>query len=129
MDARVPERVALRTEEGTKVPESNKLHPLNQLVRMRSPVQIWVAAPEALKIKVFEGFLLRILIFWCGLNVGQIVDPHCDPCGKRAGKSQRVPGRKFALPARFFSLSYMTCSMKLPIVAAASSCFCRLAWV
>ena len=129
MDARVPERVALRTEEGTKVPESNKLHPLNQLVRMRSPVQIWVAAPEALKIKVFEGFLLRILIFWCGSNVGQIVDPHRGPHGERAGKLQRVQGRKFALPALLFFLPYMTCAMKDPMVWAASSCFCRVAWV
>lgn len=29
----------------------------------------------------------------------------------------------------FFSLSYMTCSMKFPMVWAASSCFCRVAWV
>ena len=31
-------------------------------------------------------------------------------------------------PAIFF-LPYMTCAMKLPMVAAASSCFCRVAWV
>ena len=29
---------------------------------------------------------------------------------------------------RFFS-AYMTCAMKLPIVCAASSCFCLVAWV
>ena len=29
----------------------------------------------------------------------------------------------------FFFLPYMTCAMKLPMVAAASSCFCRVAWV
>ncbi len=28
----------------------------------------------------------------------------------------------------FFS-AYMTCAMKLPIVCAASSCFCLVAWV
>ena len=37
---------AFRTKEGTKGPESSKPHPSNQLVRMRSPVQIWVAAPQ-----------------------------------------------------------------------------------
>ena len=58
MDARVPERVALRTEEGTKVPESNKLHPLNQLVRMRSPVRIWVAAPKIPENFGFRGFFV-----------------------------------------------------------------------
>ena len=42
----------------------------------------------------------------------------------------KITGREDLLsrPA-FFSLSYMTCSMKLPIVWAASSCFCRVAWV
>lgn len=29
----------------------------------------------------------------------------------------------------FFSLPYMTCAIKLPMVAAASSCFCRVVWV
>ena len=36
---------------------------------------------------------------------------------------------RFAFPPGIFSLSYMTCSMKLPMVWAASSCFCRVAWV
>ena len=64
-----------------------------------------------------------------GHGVGQPSDPHRDPHGERAGKGQRVQGRKLALSALLFSLSYMTCSMKLPMVWAASSCFCRVAWV
>ena len=33
------------------------------------------------------------------------------------------------LPGFFLSLPYMICSMKFPMVWAASSCFCRVAWV
>ena len=42
---------------------------------------------------------------------------------KRAGQEALcfLPG--------FFSLPYMICSMKFPMVWAASSCFCRVAWV
>ncbi|WP_271978659.1 hypothetical protein [Flavonifractor plautii] len=35
-----------RTEKGTKCPESMRPHSTNQLVRMRSPVQIRIAAPQ-----------------------------------------------------------------------------------
>ena len=34
--------------------------------------------------------------------MGQPSDPHRDPHAEKAGKVQRVPGRKFALPARLF---------------------------
>ena len=37
--------MTLRTRKGTKGPENRKPHPPNQLVRMRSPVQIRIAAP------------------------------------------------------------------------------------
>ena len=39
----------------------------------------------------------------------------------RAGSLRFLPG--------FFSLPYRTCSIKFPIVWAAASCFCRVAWV
>ena len=45
-------------------------------------------------------------------------------------KGLKSAGRKVcASRPAFFSLPYMTCAMKLPMVAAASSCFCRVAWV
>ena len=66
-----------------------------------------------------------------GQNVGQPPDPHRDPHVEMCGKVQRAPDRKFRLPVRYFFLLafYMTCSMKFPMVSAASSCFCLVAWV
>jgi len=46
MDTRVLESMDHRTEKGTKCPESMRPHSTNQLVRMRSPVQIRIAAPQ-----------------------------------------------------------------------------------
>ena len=51
---------------------------------------------------------------------------HTRKCAERA-KEYRAGSLRF-LPG-FFPLSYMTCSMKFPMVWAASSCFCRVAWV
>ena len=47
------------------------------------------------------------------------------------GKSQRAPERRLLPSLRYFCpfSAYMTCAMKLPIVCAASSCFCLVAWV
>ena len=84
-----------------------------------------------------------------GQNVGQLPDPHRDPhwlavCGFAAycqlmphgynemcGKSRRAPERKLLPSLRYFGAftAYMTCAMKLPMVCAASSCFCLVAWV
>ena len=49
---------------------------------------------------------------------------------RKGNNGHKSAGRE-DLPSRpaFFSLSYMTCSMKLPMVWVASSCFCLVAWV
>ena len=53
---------------------------------------------------------------------------HTTKCAERA-KEHRRGGFAFApVFLRLFS-AYMTCAMKLPIVCAASSCFCLVAWV
>ena len=54
---------------------------------------------------------------------------HTRKCAESA-KEHRA-GRHNFLPGIFVCLCgvYMTCAMKLPRVAAASSCFCRVAWV
>ena len=95
---------------------------------------------------------LRFSVLFCcknaekgvGQNVGQLPDPHRDPhrlavsgfacpmgttkCAERA-KEYRRGGFAFSpVFLRLFS-AYMTCAMKLPIVCAASSCFCLVAWV
>lgn len=82
-------------------------------------------------------------------NAGQLPDPHRDlhrlavsgfaaycqlmPHGynEMCGKSRRAPERKLLPSLRYFGAftAYMTCAMKLPMVCAASSCFCLVAWV
>ena len=53
---------------------------------------------------------------------------HTTKCAERA-KEHRRGGFAFSpVFLRLFS-AYMTCAMKLPIVCAASSCFCLVAWV
>ena len=45
-------------------------------------------------------------------------------------KEYRTGEEAFAFsPVFLFFSAYMTCAMKLPIVCAASSCFCLVAWV
>ena len=47
------------------------------------------------------------------------------------GKGEKAPESKFCFlsGAFIFFGVYITCAMKLPMVCAASSCFCRVAWV
>ena len=59
MDRKVPKTMALRNKNAPKVPESGTPEVGNQLVRMRSPVQIWVAAPrKALCRNGYKAFLI-----------------------------------------------------------------------
>ena len=130
METRVTESMGHRTGKGTKGPERRRSHSPNQLVRMRSPVQIRIAAPKSLENFGFQGFFVAIFDFlvwvkmWVNLLTHTVTHMRKGPerskqC--RAGSLRFLPG--------FFSLPYMTCSIKLPMVAAASSCFCRVAWV
>ena len=116
----------------------------------RSCVRVTPPAPKSI-----ENFGFRC--FFCcknaengaSQNVGQLPDPHPDPhwlavsgfaayCqlmphgyNEMCGKSRRAPERKLLLSLRYFGAftAYMTCAMKLPMVCAASSCFCLVAWV
>ncbi len=157
MDTRVLESMDHRTEKGTKCPESMRPHSTNQLVRMRSAVQIRPAAPKILENFGFRGFFVANSCFavW-----PKIFDPHRDPRRHKlqitrftlVGKARsfhcasvskrdplrwarvwlkRPPDGKICLPARFCYclLGYITCPRTVPMVWAASSCFCRVAWV
>lgn len=86
-------------------------------------IQIGVQFQKPLKTLVF-GFFVAKSHFAGWLKIS---DPHAET----AGKDKRAPDGKICLPARFFVavLSYMTCPRTLPMVWAASSCFCRVAWV
>lgn len=64
------------------------------------------------------------------MNVGNKLglDPHRDPQGESGGEKQKAPGDICPVPFLLLG-AYTTCAMQLPIVWAASSCFCRVAWV
>ena len=64
MDRKAPKTMLARNEKVPKAPESGTLRGGNQLVRMRSPVQIWIAAPQKpLKSLDLGGFCLTYLTF------------------------------------------------------------------
>ena len=106
---------------------SQKNSPLDALVRMRSPVRIWVAAPKIPENFGFWGFFIAKNCFVVWL---QFFDPHRDPHTEMIQRTQECrAGRWTSCPAQFSFCLYRNCSMKLPMVAAASSCFCRVAWV
>ena len=94
-----------RNKNAPKVPERGVPRACNQLVRMRSAVRICPAAPEKLlKSLDFGSFCSVFLkIMWVRLWVN-CSDPQPDPHGEMCGKIQRVPGRKFGLPAWCFSM-------------------------
>ena len=104
MDERVPESTAIRIKEGTKGPESSKPHPPNQLVRMRSAVQIRPAAPQILENFGFRGFFVANSCFAVWVKKS---DPHRDPHAETAGKDKRPPDGKICLPVRFFAAFFL----------------------
>ena len=53
---------------------------------------------------------------------------HTTKCAERA-KEHRRGGFAFSPVFLHHFSAYMTCAMKLPMVCAASSCFCLVAWV
>ena len=114
MDTRVLESMDHRTEKGTKCPESMRPHSTNQLVRMRSAVRICLAAPKSLENFGFRGFFVAIFDFsvWVKMWVNQLTHTvtHTRKGLKSAGREVCA-----SRPA-FFSLPYMTCAIKLPIV-------------
>ena len=71
MDRKVPKTMALRNKNAPKVPESGTPEVGNQLVRMRSPVQIWIAAPQnPLFSDENGGFIFAFSTFLCGWIFG-----------------------------------------------------------
>ena len=74
-----------------------------RLVRMRSPVQIQIAAPKILENFGFRGFFVAKSCFAVWVKNS---DPHRDPHAEMAGKDKRVPDGKICLPARFFAAFY-----------------------
>ena len=64
-------------------------------------------------------------------GLAKTADPHRDPHAEMRGKGERAQERKFSFLSRAFIAFgvYITCVMKLPMVCAASSYFCLVAWV
>ena len=113
-----------------KVPKIVIKNLKSRLVRMRSPVRIWVAAPKIPENFGFWGFFVAKS---CFVGWPKISDPHRDPHAEMRQRKQWAQecrtGRRTSCPAHFSFYIYRTCSMKLPMAAAASSCFWRVAWV
>ena len=101
---------------------------LRQLVRMRSAVRICPAAPKSIENFGFRCFFVAKTPEMVWVNCLTHTVTHTTKCAERA-KEHRRGGFAFSpVFLRPFS-DYMTCAMKLPIVCAASSCFCLVAWV
>lgn len=82
--------MTLRTRKGTKGPENRKPHPPNQLVRMRSPVQIRIAAPQKPLFSLEKGgFILLFVTFWLVLWSG--FDHRTSHRKKNQGSGGAVP--------------------------------------
>ena len=128
-----------------------------RLVRMRSAVQIRPAAPKILENLGFRGFFVAKSRFTVWVKnsdphrdprrhkfqitrftqAGKAHSFHCASVSKRdplrwarVWRKDHRTGRS-AFPSGFLLpfFSYMTCPRTLPMVWAASSCFCRVAWV
>ena len=132
MDRKVLKTTGFRNKNAPKVPNSGTPEVSNHLVRMRSPVQIWVAAPKSrLNPLILAGFLLFSQffrsIYFCDFSLTHTVT-HTPKCPKRDREHQT--GSSAFLSGVFVAfLAYMTCAMKFPIVSAARFCCCRVAWV
>ena len=98
----------LRNKNVPKAPESGTPEVGNQLVRMRSPVQIWVAAPKSrLNPLILAGFFyipqLFLPVYFCGFSLTHTVT-HTPKCPKRdrecqTGNPAFLPGVFAAFPA------------------------------
>lgn len=79
-----------------------------------------------LKSSDFGCFLLQKMSFWNAKKIATHTVTHTP----KRNNGEKSAGQEIcdSCPAFFFCL-YMTCSMKAPMVWAASSCFCLVAWV
>ena len=78
----------------------------------------------------FRGFFVAKSYFAGWLKIS---DPHRDPHAEMKQRNQWTQewrtGKWASCPAHFSFCRYRTCSMKLPMAAAASFCFCLVALV
>ncbi|MEG0756358.1 MAG: hypothetical protein RR450_08165, partial [Oscillospiraceae bacterium] len=59
----------LLSENVLKLPESSRLKALNRLVRMRSPVRIWIAAPKNPQNHMILGIFVAVLRYLMWVTV------------------------------------------------------------
>ena len=101
MDTRVPETSSFWSKKHRKALERKSWGVPNQLVRMRSPVQIRIAAPKTPENLGFWGFFVAKSCFTVRVKNP---DPHRDTHAETAGKDKRAPDGKICLPVRFLLL-------------------------
>lgn len=98
-----------------------------RLLRVHLFYQHMTKIPENLG---FRGFFVAKSYFAGWLKIS---DPHRDPHAEMKQRNQWTQewrtGKWASCPAHFSFCRYRTCSMKLPMAAAASFCFCLVALV
>ena len=103
-----------------------------QLVRMRSAVRICPAAPKSIENFGFRCFFVAktLKMVWVKMRVNCLTHTvtHTRKCPDGFEEYRRGSFCLLSGISHPFS-AYITCAMKLPIVCAASSCFCLVAWV
>ena len=98
---------------------------------MRSAVRICPAAPKSIENFGFRCFFVAktLKMVWVKMWVNCLTHT-VTHTRKYPDRSKEYRRGSFCLLSGIFAFSaYMTCAMKLPIVCAASSCFCLVAWV
>ncbi len=84
------ETTRMGTKNAQTVPDSTVWTYPSVLVRMRSPVRIWIAAPQNPRMTAVCGvFALP------EKALEMVVDPHPDPHAEISGNGWILPGRKF----------------------------------
>ena len=98
---------------------------------MRSAVQIRPAAPKnhrfLLKTVVFLIFSFEIV--WAKMWVSRVTHTVTHTAKRAERDKEDRTGNCGFLSGILRFWGYITWAMKLPMVCAASSCFCRVAWV
>ena len=129
------DRADVRNMPDEKVPKALKTvkwsAPIHFVIS-RSCVRVTPPAPKSIENFGFRCFFAAKTqkMVWVKMWVNCLthIVTHKRKCAERA-KEHRRGGFAFSpVFLRLFS-AYMTCAMKLPIVCAASSCFCFVTWV
>lgn len=124
----------MRNMRGGKAPKALKTAKRSapiHFVISRSCVRVTPPAPKSIENFGFRCFFVAKTLkkVWVKMWVNCLTHTETHT-RKYPDRSKEYRRGSFCLLSGIFAFSaYMTCAMKLPIVCAASSCFCLVAWV